>query len=136
MSKLILLSLLNFSILNCSGQNTKYHIIKYDSCKSNWQYFDLQDTIQGQVLFHSKSRVACGILATASLTVIKTATGDTLRILEMCNTFKNFAKSAQVQVFPAKRPSFGVLFPPDNAYTCKLRKSCYGVVKSMADKPE
>lgn len=73
-----------------------------------WIYFDLKETIKLNVIQHITASAECGILATASITIGTTQTGDTIRVLELCNTKKAFKKDDLVIVIPAKKPEFQV----------------------------
>ncbi|MFT3934089.1 MAG: hypothetical protein QM726_10775 [Chitinophagaceae bacterium] len=102
-----------------------------DNCSDRWQYLSSQDTMRGQVLFHAKATVACGILASASLTIIKTAK-DTVRILELCNDRKDFKQWSMVKVIPAKQPGFSVVFRGnDLPFACSVQKTYYGTVRNF-----
>jgi hypothetical protein len=132
MTRLFLIMVLGLSVFTSFGQKSKEKILTPNyKCRDNWQYFSLHDTLTGQVIFHAKAIVLCGVLATASLTIIKTGS-DTIRVLELCNSNKDFKKSRFVKVKPEERPSFGVILPVDNKYyDCNIRKTCYGKVQSL-----
>jgi len=126
------LSILSFYLFIFTGQGNQTKSLPNDyKCKDKWQYFTLKDTIRGQVLFHAKGTVACGVLATASVTIIKT-TSDTIRVLELCNTKKDFKRSRFVKVESAKRPPFSVILPGDDKnFDCLVIKTCYGTVRYL-----
>jgi len=133
MTRLIFLTILSFISLFCAGQKTNsVEVNSENNCRGTWQYFSLQGTIKGQVLFHTKASVHCGVLATASLTIIRTMTNDTIRVLELCNTSVYFKNFARVEISPNQRPSFNVLIPFDNKdRDCQVVKTCYGSIKYL-----
>jgi len=132
MSRLLLFVILCYSLTQCNGQKEIQKSISVDNkCREAWQYFSLDDTLTGQVLFHAKAPFLCGTLATASLTIVKTVPGDTIRVLELCNINKDIAKSALVKISPANKSTFGVTLPFDNnKEDCNILKTCYGVINS------
>jgi len=129
MTRSFLVIILNFYLFTSTGQHNETRLSSNDhKCKDNWQYITLKDTIKGQVLFHAKGPTPCGVLATASVTIIK-RTSDTIRVLELCDTRKDFEKLKFVKVAPGKKPPFSVVFPIDNKhFDCLVSKTCYGTV--------
>jgi hypothetical protein len=77
-----------------------------DDFMGKWIYFDLKDTLKLKVIHHVMASVDCGTFETASITIGTTQTGDTIRVLELCNTKKNFSKDDIIIVVPAQRPEF------------------------------
>jgi hypothetical protein len=75
---------------------------------SKWTFFNLKDTIKFKIIYHIRASVDCGTLASASITIGITQTRDTIRVLELCNTKKDFKKDDLVIVVPAKKPDFQV----------------------------
>ena len=127
------ITLISISILLLSSfnktRNNKLAFANTD-CEANWNYFSLTDTLKGRVLFHAKPPFTCGILTTASLTVIKTDKKDTIRVLWLCNNNVDFKKSDIVKIYPAKKPDFGVLFPNKKSkYDCSIKNTCYGTIE-------
>lgn len=76
-----------------------------------WDYFDLSDSVYLKVISHNLASVDCGTLATASLTIGTIENGDTIRVLELCNTKKDFRPNEIVKVIPANKPEFHVTHP-------------------------
>ena len=134
MTRHFLILILCLSATFCFGQKNskKFEDLK-NKCQGSWQYFTLEETTIGQVLFHEKAYFLCGVIATASLTIIKTSLGDTIRVLELCNTNKEFKKTNFVKVTPNHNPDFGVSIPKDKTFGCLVKKTCYGTV-SYPDK--
>jgi hypothetical protein len=113
-----------------AGQDSDRKLTSIENkCKQSWQYFNSSDTTYGIVLFHAKADFLCGGIASASLTVIKTTTGDTIRVLQMCNTNQIFFKSEYVKVSSMQQPTCGVFLPFDKYFDCVVKKTCYGVIK-------
>lgn len=129
-------TILLFSILfvSCTTRKlTKKEIAAANKCRDNWQYLNLQDTISGEVLFHAKAIFTCGIIATASSTIIKTSSNDTIRILWLCNTDITFKKSQLVKVFPAQKPSFAVSPPVQtNQFDCTIKNTYFGTIELLS----
>lgn len=73
-----------------------------------WKYFDLAEKINFKIIVHYVASVDCGTRASASVSIGTTEIGDTIRILELCNTKKVFLKGEIVKVTPEKRPDFQV----------------------------
>jgi len=132
MTRLLFSIILTISLFQCMGQNTNARLVTSgNKCTGSWQYFSLQDTTYGEVLFHAKADALCGAIATASLTVIKTNLGDTIRVLEMCNVGKDFKKLSRVKIAPFQQPAFGVMLPHDKNYDCLVSKTCYGFITPL-----
>lgn len=69
-------------------------------------------------------------MATASITLIETATQDTIRVLELCNVSGGFNKLASVKILPAERPNFTVALPlTDIRSDCRITKTYYGHIQ-------
>jgi hypothetical protein len=134
MKRLIIITVLGFLCFNCIGQSANTRIASTEvNCRDNWQYTDLKNTLTGDVLYHSKAFAHCGVLATASLTIIKTQLNDTIRILWLCNTDKDFKKFETVRIFPAKRPAFSVTPPfQTNQFDCTIKKTYFGFIKPFS----
>lgn len=92
---------------NCDSiQNPK---LVGNSFQCNWIYFNLTEEKQGIILKHDKQLVKCGILATASLTIVKLGK-DTIRVIDQCNT-SNYKKGQKIKIFPTTEPPFQVHIP-------------------------
>lgn len=108
-----------------------------------WVYFDLKDSITLKVITHRLAPFSCGIFATAASTVGTTATGDTIRVLELCNLHNDFKKGEMVKVIPHKKPDFGVSFPFTKQYDEKgkelpdplqnVLRTTYGTLKKITN---
>lgn len=95
--------------------------------KKNWTYFELGHTVSGQIIEHHRAIAHCGVLATASLTIVKTDHGDTLRVLDMCNTSRGFKKGQSVKINPDKKPPFSLSLPPEaSVFDEKVLRTTWG----------
>jgi hypothetical protein len=135
MMRLFISLILTTFLLPSFGQdlNRKFNLYEY-KCKNYWKYVAFKDTTYGEVLFHSTAIGLCGAIATASLSIIKTASGDTIRVLELCNVLKNFKKNTRVKVsfsHFSQEASFDINTPSDEYYYCEIYKTCYGVVTKL-----
>lgn len=79
--------------------------------QNKWEYFVLDDTISGTIIEYNRAAVDCGVLATASVTIIQTTDQDTIRVISLCNTSDRFKTGQIIRISPATRPSFGVTLP-------------------------
>lgn len=110
---LIILSFLLISLAGYS-QDTLRTIVKSDldfSYRNNWVYIELKDTMVVEIIDHVPAPAPCGIFATASVTIVRTEGGDTIRIISLCNTSDKYKKGQTFKVAPAVKPPFGVLTP-------------------------
>ena len=105
---IFLLSLLLISSTAFS-QDTVTTILQPD--KEKWEYFQLEETITVKIIDHLPAFAACGVLATASMTIAQTENGDTIRILDLCNTSDIYKTGQTINVSPADKPPFGVSTP-------------------------
>ena len=96
-----------FGQTNCD--TTKYAKLLNNSSQCWWTFFQLTDTITGTILRHEKQMVACGHLAGASLTIVKTEK-DTVRVIDLCNG-KNYVKGQKIKIIPRTEPTFQVNLP-------------------------
>jgi hypothetical protein len=76
----------------------------------NWEYFVLEKEISVKIIRHLPSQAICGNLAFASVTIVKTQEGDTIRILDLCNTL-DYNENETIKVLPQEKPQFNVMFP-------------------------
>lgn len=94
--------------------------------KHKWQYFKLEDTLVAKVIQHLPAPAYCGILATASITIVETQKGDIIRILDMCNVSNQYKAAQKIKIVPASKPSFGLATAvtlKENPKTKKLEPS-------------
>jgi len=130
MNRLFLLTILCIGLYPCLGQNInkKYSNSSNDN-KINWQFFTLVDTLEGQVIYHKIAPIPEGHIIGASVTIVKTLTNDTIRILELNNDMKDFKIMSTVIIYPMGQPTTKVLFPMENDTTCQtIKKTCYGLL--------
>ncbi len=69
----------------------------------HWSYFQLKDTLLMKVLYHELAITECGRIMNWSLTIGVIEKGDTIRVLESCNTDKSFQRNEVVRVFPVRK---------------------------------
>jgi hypothetical protein len=98
------------------------------SFEKKWDYFKLADTMVVTIIDHLPAPAACGVLATASLTIVQTEKGDTIRIIDMCNISDKYKKGQTIKVAPADKPPFGLTTPftlTENLKTKKFEPSTF-----------
>ena len=98
-------------------------------CRISWQYFDIEHSVTGMVISHEKPRSNCGYLISASITIVKIYFGDTIRVLELCNTEKTFLKGDIIKIEPAKKPEFDIDLP--NQFYCSIKKTTFGIITGV-----
>jgi hypothetical protein len=64
-----------------------------------------------KIIDHKPAFAFCGVLATASMTIVETEKGDTIRVLDLCNTLDIYKKGQTLKVIPEDKPPFGVSLP-------------------------
>jgi len=94
------------------------------NCKRDWQYSILNDTLSGQLIIQQDIGHLCGNMAFGSNTIIKTRAGDTVRIIELCNSNK-FQTGSLVKIIPDNKPSFDVIVI-SAFFDCMIKKTYYG----------
>jgi hypothetical protein len=136
MQQFILLStLLLFTSLTSHGQNPMVN--KLQDCQREWKYKDLGKSVIGTILFYDQPSVLCGAVSTASVALIRTGDGDTLRVLTMCNTKKDnntklpFSLGEKVTVTPFEKPSFRVDIIPVDIASCSLETAYFGIIQKV-----
>lgn len=77
----------------------------------------------------------CGVVSTASVTLLHTTAGDTIRILSVCHVKKgfNFPNECTVgdknSVSPQPKPAFRVELIPEDPEACSMKKTYFGILK-------
>lgn len=112
----------------CGFSQTKGQQAKAQECKTKWGYDQLKQVVNGEVLYHRKAPVSCGIFSTASVTLVRTESGDTIRVLELCNTKKDFKRGAKVKVTPEGDKTWVVGIVPFDPKACILMKAYFGKI--------
>ena len=102
---------------------TRYPKLLGNSFQCKWAFFKLSDTTQGIVIKYEKQSTPCGVLATASLAIIKTKQ-DTIRVIALCDE-NNYRVGQKVKLIPANEPSFQVNIPSYYDYFDKTKKKYY-----------
>jgi hypothetical protein len=108
-----LLTILLITNLSVFGQvdcdTTKYPKLLSNSYQCKWIFINLTDTIEGIIVKHERQITGCGVLATASLTIIK-VDNDTIRVIDLCNN-KEYSIGQRVKVISETEPKFQVDIP-------------------------
>jgi len=98
-----------------------------NDCQKRWKILELNRHFTGKVLFHSTASPACGILATGAVTIVQSTDGNTYRIIEYCNTDKNFVVGSLVIVKPDKNAKIPLII--DDKRQCELLETLFGQVE-------
>ena len=101
----------------------------FNKCKRTWSYIDIKDSVTGIVLFDKTPAADCGIFSTASMTLVKTSKGDTVRVLNLCNTTASFEEGTFVIVQPQKKPGFGIDILPFDPLACIVVPTSFGTIR-------
>src|SRR6476660_891798 len=101
----------------------------FNKCKRTWSYIDIKDSVTGIVLFDKTPGADCGIFSTASMTLVKTSKGDTVRVLNLCNTTASFEEGTFVIVQPQKKPGFGIDILPFDPLACIVMPTSFGIIR-------
>ena len=149
-SHIAVLAFLLLFLLNAyrsSGQapcdERKKYKLMHNSYQCKWTYYPLKETVSGVVLKHERKVEPCGSLASATITIIKTAT-DTIRVLDLCSE-NNFLKWEKVKVYASDEPNYQVYIPfyydvidlianqhmaRTNDFDDKVMKTTWGTIES------
>jgi hypothetical protein len=93
---------------------------------AKWTYSQTAVPVHG-TLIHFSPIADCGYFRTATLSIIKTNNGDTIRVLQMCDTTKTVEIGSKVKLLPTSKVSKKAsLIPSDPATDCVIRKTYYG----------
>lgn len=98
------------------------------SFQNKWDYFILEDTIIVKVIEHIPAPAACGIIMFASLTIVLTENGDSIRVIDMCNTSDKYIKGLIIKVAPSDKPTIELTTPftlTENPTIKKFEPSTY-----------
>lgn len=124
----IALLLIIITLISCSQQSAKTTSGQsdVDDCKKRWKILEPKTQMVGKVMFHATPGIACGVLATGSVTIIQTANGDVFRVIELCNLEKKFTKGMTVRVEPHEKINIPLI--PADPQECILRETLFGVL--------
>ncbi|MBD2715472.1 hypothetical protein KBK19_10535 [Microvirga sp. STR05] len=114
-----------------SASNYLHRPYRKKDCQEDWQYPGIRDDIRGIVVFHKTTNELCGIMPTASITLVKTIENDTIRVLELCNISKEFANGELVVIHPSTNAKTDNIYAPLDPRACSLKRTCVGVVESI-----
>jgi len=97
-------------------------------CQQKWIYRNLNKSTKGTIIFHKKASGSCGIESVASVSIIKTEKGDTIRVLELCNRDKDFSIGSHISIKRETKPSFRVDLVPYDPKACIILETYFGTV--------
>ncbi len=109
---------------------------KLQNCKTKWKYLNLDKALTGSILYYEQPVVACGMVSTASVALIRTDAGDTIRVLSMCdikkdfNTPPAFKLGERVSVTPSEKPTFRIDLMPVDWEGCRLMSAYFGIIQN------
>lgn len=101
---------------------------KFTDGDQNWDFFELTEPIKIKVIRHEVATVECGVVSSTAMTIGQTMEGDTIRVLDLCNTKNVFNANETVTVKPAKKPEFNSLLPQQLLEDKKITKTTYGTI--------
>ncbi len=128
----LILIFLNFSQQSFAQKKDPQNIIipTYEYCKEKWDYTFVKDTVTGLVLYFEKAPFACGNIFTASITIIKTNKGDSLRIIQVCDTTNSISLKQMVSIIPDYTNYSNIALPFNTSKTdCEVKKTIYGKMR-------
>lgn len=111
-----------------SFSQTKEQEAKGQECKTNWKFRQFKQSIKGEVLYHRKALALCGKVSTASVTIIQTKNRNIIRVLEMCNTEKDFEKGAIVKIIPEGDKTWKAELVPFDPQACVTNETYFGKI--------
>lgn len=97
----------------------------------DWKYFTLSDTLSLKIIDHYPA-IPCGVFQSASVTIGQTELRDTIRVLDYCNSNRNYFPGQFVKVLPAKTPThyvpIAVMFVNNDTKPLyfKIKKTTWG----------
>ena len=97
-----------------------------NDCQKRWKILELKNQFTGKVLFHRTASPPCGVLATGAVTLIQTDDGNIYRVIEYCNTDKNFTVGSSVVVKPETNAKIPLI--ADDKRQCELLETLFGDV--------
>ena len=127
----LILIFLIFGLQSFAQKKDPQNIIipTYEHCKEKWDYTFVKDTITGSVIYFEKAPFACGNISTASITIIKTKKGDSLRIIQVCDTTIFISLKHMLSIIPDYTNYSNIALPFNTSKTdCEVKKTIYGKV--------
>jgi hypothetical protein len=89
---------------------------------SKWTYSQTAVPVHGSII-HFSPMADCGYFRTATLSIIKIDKGDTIRVLQICDTTKRVVIYSKVTLPPPAKVKKEVsLIPSDPATDCVNKK--------------
>lgn len=98
------------------------------NCPRGWIYREYSAPVRGRVVFYGHNTDLCGLVPSASVTLVRTSAHDTIRVLDLCYLGDPIPVGAAVTIQPVKAPGFEVDVPADPR-ACSLKATCFGTVK-------
>ncbi|MEO6151061.1 MAG: hypothetical protein ABIN95_01050 [Mucilaginibacter sp.] len=132
-NKFILLTLISCPFLSLGQPKQIDTLIK---CQKDWKYLEIKKEMTGTILFYDQPTFFCGRISTASIAILKTETGDTIRILTLCHIRlskapNEFTPGDIVTVTPTEAPSFQVDFVPYDPQVCIIKTAYFGSIRFL-----
>ena len=122
--------LLCFLCWGCSSIHFTREQKQANACHQAWQYLKLEKPVKGIVL--SQTTGICGYFMIPWSTVVRTTTGDTIRVLELGSRFK-LAKFDSIVVNITKDSLVkGAII--NTEFDCKVKRTCNGLISLIAAK--
>lgn len=124
----ILILTFTFTLSYSTFAQTNEEQNKGFKCQQSWKYRNLEKSTKGTIIFHKKPSLSCGIMSVASVSIIKTDNGNIIRVLELCNTEKDFPAGSYVYIEPESKPSFHVDWVPYDTKACIILETYFGAL--------
>lgn len=129
MKQIIFIFLLFLICFDSVSQNHSSDLL---SCREGWKYLTTTHSIKGELLYFLPTG-DCGYSLSATLSIIKVANGDTIRVLQMCDTTKEILPNTQVTLLPNKEATkkSGIIIPVDKINDCRVRDTYLGRLRYL-----
>ena len=119
-----------FFLTGCASAPIKKQMKAANDCKSDWRFFVLKTPVEGKIVCYNPGWCR-GYSKVAASAIVATNEGDTIRVLDFCNSSK-FKVSDAVSISPS-------VYEPENARSalnidmdCRIKRTCYGNLKMIA----
>jgi hypothetical protein len=102
---------------------------KQSECRKSWTFPGAKTTISG-VVVRFIPMADCGNFVTATMCIVKADIGDTIRLLQLCDTTKKLARGTKVTCLVAPQTEFpNPLLPSDPKTDCRIRITYFGSLR-------
>lgn len=112
-----------------SGQNLSTYDNGMLDC---WKYYISNDTTYGEVVVYVPNPVLCGKIPTASIALIKTVHGDTLRLIRLCSYIGELSVGEKIKLYPSyleQLPKASIMLPEEKtAMSCNIKKTSFAPI--------